>query len=355
MNAPRPLVVAINAVLLSGLASQATAAVVTGLVYTPITPCRIVDTRVTGTPFAAKETRAFSTNGAATQGGGACTVYSGTIPAALSLNVTVDATSLGIPTQYGYLNLLPQNGTNTSWMNFVGGQTVANAGVASINQADGSFSIKSQNPANVVVDVFGYFSQGPAGATGVTGAQGNTGPTGATGLQGLQGPQGVTGATGATGVGVTGAAGATGASVGALDFADFFALMPPDNAATVAVGGNVQFPQDGPTSASTQITRTGPSTFNLGPIGMYQVQFQVSVSEAGQLELSLNSVDLSYTVVGRATGTSQIVGMAIVQTTSINSILSVRNPAGNATALTITPLAGGSNLVSAHLVITRLQ
>jgi Na+-driven multidrug efflux pump len=39
-----------------------------------------------------------------------------------------------------------------------------------------------------------------------------------------------------------------------------------------------------------------------------------------------------------ATGTSQIVGMAIVATTAVNSVPTVRNPAGNATALTITPL-----------------
>ena len=58
--------------------------------------------------------------------------------------------------------------------------------------------------------------------------------------------------------------------------------------------------------------------------------------------------------VGRATGTSQIVGMAIVTTTTINSILTVRNPAGNAAALTITPLAGGTRPVSAHLVITQI-
>ena len=144
-----------------------------------------------------------------------------------------------------------------------------------------------------------------------------------------------------------------GLAEGVLAFADFFALMPPDNAATVAPGTDVSFPQDGPTSG-TAIARTGPSTFNLAEIGTYQVLFQVSVTEAGQLILTLNGADLAYTVVGRATGTSQIVGMALVQTTVINSILTVRNPAGNATALTITPLAGGTRPVSAHLVITRL-
>ncbi|WP_283657563.1 hypothetical protein [Paenibacillus sp. RC343] len=137
------------------------------------------------------------------------------------------------------------------------------------------------------------------------------------------------------------------------DLQIFFALMPPDNAATVAPGTDVSFPQNGPTSGTT-ITRTGPSSFNLAAIGTYQVLSQVSVTEAGQLILTLNGADLAYTVVGRATGTSQIVEMAIVQTTVINSILTVRNPAGNSTALTITPLAGGTRPVSAHLVITQL-
>uniref|UniRef100_UPI000AE0803F collagen-like protein n=1 Tax=Paenibacillus sp. O199 TaxID=1643925 RepID=UPI000AE0803F len=198
---------------------------------------------------------------------------------------------------------------------------------------------------------------GPAGPTGVTGAAGVAGPagaTGATGAAGLAGPAGATGATGVAGVaGPTGVTGATGAVGGVLGFADFFALMPPDNAATVAPGTDVSFPQDGPTSGTT-ITRTGPSTFNLAAIGTYLVLFQGSMNEAGQLMLTLNGADLSSSVVGRATGTSQMPGMAIVQTTVINTILTVRNPAGESTALTMTPLAGGTRPVSAHLVITQL-
>ena len=95
--------------------------------------------------------------------------------------------------------------------------------------------------------------------------------------------------------------------------------------------------------------------FKLSAVGTYQVMFQVSVNEPGQLDLTLNGVDLGYTVVGRATGTSQIVGMSLVTTTVTNSILTVRNPAGNSTALTITPLAGGTSSVSAHLVVTQIQ
>jgi hypothetical protein len=130
--------------------------------------------------------------------------------------------------------------------------------------------------------------------------------------------------------------------------------MPPNNAATVAVGADVEFPQDGPTTA-TEITRSGPSAFNLATIGTYRVAFQVSVDEPGQLILTLNGADLAYTVVGRATGTSQITATTLVTTTVVNSVLTVRNPAGNSTALTITPLAGGTRPVSATLLIERVK
>ena len=130
--------------------------------------------------------------------------------------------------------------------------------------------------------------------------------------------------------------------------------MPPDNAATVAPGTDVSFPQDGPNSGA-DISRSGASTFNLGLIGTYQVLFQVGVTEAGQLVLTLNGAELDYTVVGRAAGTSQIIGIAIITTTTTNSVLTVRNPADNAVALTITPTAGGTEPVSAHLVITQIQ
>jgi len=129
--------------------------------------------------------------------------------------------------------------------------------------------------------------------------------------------------------------------------------MPGDNAATIAVGAAVLFPQDG--ESDGVITSPTDSEFNLPDIGTYQVFFQVSVSEAGQLVLGLNGVEIPRTMVGRASVTTQIVGMSIIKTTIINSLLTVRNPAANGAALTITPLAGGANSVSANLVIMRIK
>lgn len=137
------------------------------------------------------------------------------------------------------------------------------------------------------------------------------------------------------------------------NFADFYALMPPDNASTVAIGADVSFPEDGPAS-DTGITRTNDSTFKLAEAGTYLVLFEVGVTGSGQLVLTLNDEEVPYTVVGCATGTSQIVGMSIVTTTTENTILSVRNPESNTTALTITLAAGGNDAVSAHLIILQL-
>ena len=195
---------------------------------------------------------------------------------------------------------------------------------------------------------------GPQGPEGVAGPIGPQGPAGEAGPVGPQGPAGETGPVGPQGpAGETGPVGPQGPAGGILNYADFFALMPPDNSATVAPGTDVSFPQDGPNSGSG-IARSGPSSFNLAQIGTYLVLFQVSVTEAGQLILTVNGEDLAYTVAGRATGTSQIVGMAIVETTVTGSVLTVRNPEGTAAALTITPLAGGTRPVSAHLIITQI-
>ena len=190
--------------------------------------------------------------------------------------------------------------------------------------------------------------QGPIGETGPQGPSGATGPIGPQGLQGEPGPAGPVGPQG-----LQGEPGPAGPAGGLLGYADFYALMPGDNAAPVAAGADVAFPQDGPVSG-TGITRLTADQFNLTNIGTYQIFFQVSVTEAGQLMLTLDGTPLPYTVVGRTTGASQIVGMAIVQTTLENSVITVRNPAESASALTITPVAGGSLPVSAHLTILQV-
>jgi hypothetical protein len=132
--------------------------------------------------------------------------------------------------------------------------------------------------------------------------------------------------------------------------------MPLDNGATVAPGSAVSFPKNGPTTKV--ITRSSPTEFVLPNKGTYRVAFSVSIDEAGQLVLALEPgtgwTELPYTVYGRATGTTEISGEALVTTPAANSLLALRNPAGNAAALTITPFAGGTHPVVASIVIQQL-
>jgi hypothetical protein len=203
---------------------------------------------------------------------------------------------------------------------------------------------------------------GPIGLPGLLGPVGPIGPIGPIGLPGLLGPVGPIGPIGLTGLtGVAGPIGPTGpigpigltGPSGVFSGADFFALMPGDNTATIAPGTDVQFPQNGPTFG-LDINRLTPSTFSLLSVGIYQVSFQVSITESGQLCVVINAGQNASTVVGRATGTSQIVGLFLIQTIVPNTILSIRNPLGEASALSITTIAGGTNPVSAHLLITRV-
>jgi hypothetical protein len=133
--------------------------------------------------------------------------------------------------------------------------------------------------------------------------------------------------------------------------------MPGDNAATVADGAPVLFPQDGP--AAVGITRLSPSQFVLAIPGIYRVFWQVSVDEPGQLMLDLDEGGgpalIANSVAGRAAPTAQIVNQVLITTTVPDAVLRVINPPGNPAALTITPIAGGTHAVSAWLTIEQMS
>ncbi|MBR5515684.1 MAG: collagen-like protein [Clostridia bacterium] len=209
--------------------------------------------------------------------------------------------------------------------------------------------------------------QGPQGEPGPQGATGATGPAGPQGPQGEPGPQGETGATGPAGpqgpqgepgpqgeTGATGPAGPQGPAGELLGFADFYALMPPDNEDPISEGEDVSLPQDGPSSA-TSIVRTDDTSFTLTEVGVYQIIFNATVAGTAQLILTLNGTELPYTVAGKSGGINEIVINTLVETTTPNSVLTVRNPEETGNPITLTSTAGGDRPVSAHLVIIQLQ
>jgi hypothetical protein len=143
---------------------------------------------------------------------------------------------------------------------------------------------------------------------------------------------------------------ASGSSSSGELYSHFFALMPGDNAATIAQNAPILFPQDGPSNGAA--TRLTSSTFNLPTIGTYEVTWQASITEGAQLQLAIGGTGLADTVVSRTVGDTQLVGSVLITTSITNSVLSVINPSGNATALTMTPADGAlTHSISATLTI----
>jgi hypothetical protein len=197
--------------------------------------------------------------------------------------------------------------------------------------------------------------KGPVGGigrpgSGARGPTGVAGPTGSAGSTGATGPAGTTGPTGSTGP--TGATGATG-PVRTPEYAYIYDLSPSDLTATVPVGGDVPFSIANNTKTAG-ITYTADGKITIATAGVYRIEFMASVDNAGQLELTQNGAELASTVYGRATGTTQIIGQAIL-TVAQHDVITLRNPTGNTTALTFSSAAGGSHpSVSASIVIEQL-
>jgi hypothetical protein len=118
-------------------------------------------------------------------------------------------------------------------------------------------------------------------------------------------------------------------------------------------GGSVPFAQTGPASG---IVRSGinGTDFVLPDAGVYEITWQVPIAQAGALDLALNGTELPETVVGRDTGTTQIVGNVLINA-SASSVLNVRVPSSNPSALTTTFVVSGGSFVTGSLVIKRIK
>jgi hypothetical protein len=158
---------------LSGLAITATLCPVcpsmaqtTGLLYTPITPCRIVDTRLAGATLVNGVPRAFKVNA-----GGPTTNYSGQGGSSTGCGIPTDAKSVFFnfvavsPTFSGNLQAWPVGTTipTASTVNFTSfpGLDIANGiavPVCTASCSSGDLNVQVNNAnAQLVVDVVGYF------------------------------------------------------------------------------------------------------------------------------------------------------------------------------------------------------
>ena len=137
------------------------------VVYTPVTPCRIIDTRNAVGALQINEIRTedgFNAASFAAQGGAAsnCGIPNGV--SALTLNVVAVQ-----PSGLGHLTLWPANAAepNASTINFDPTTiTIANGTIVPVDSANNNrFNVKSVAHVDLVADVLGYFA--PPVATAV--------------------------------------------------------------------------------------------------------------------------------------------------------------------------------------------
>jgi hypothetical protein len=151
-----------SAATLASLASPSS-----NLVYTVITPCRIIDTRVAGGKLQANTVRSFHASrpgGNFTDQGGSdtdCGIPAN--PAAVVMNVVTVH-----PDAQGYITLFPYGVTQplSATVNNVVGTDVGNETIVKLTVGDyADFSAYSFAGTNMVADAVGYFAAGDAGST----------------------------------------------------------------------------------------------------------------------------------------------------------------------------------------------
>ncbi|HMF10301.1 MAG TPA: hypothetical protein VKJ00_14275, partial [Thermoanaerobaculia bacterium] len=121
--------------------------------FVPVTPCRIVDTRgATGT-FGAPSLSAGSPRSFPLPAGPCAGIPAGV--GAYSLNVTATNT-LGP----GFFKIFPQGGASpvVSTLNYVAGQTVANAAIVPAGTGGGITVAAGVSGADLIIDINGYYS-----------------------------------------------------------------------------------------------------------------------------------------------------------------------------------------------------
>ena len=147
---------------ISGPGSPATAAVVTRptSTFVPVTPCRVVDTRLRGGRLADREQRTFAVSGGgsafAAQGGkaGGCGIPAGAVAVEAAVTA-VDPSGSGFARAWPVGRPMP----NATFLNIAAGRSRTNTGALSLATA-GSKHLALRNfgsTAHYVIDVQGYY------------------------------------------------------------------------------------------------------------------------------------------------------------------------------------------------------
>jgi len=159
-----------SSVVLAKPAGKALGDVGADVVYTPVTPCRIVDTRSgAGGTLNAGDTRHWlAANPSGTfvaQGGSATNCGIGVKPAAVLVNLTVANTQSGPAFLVGYpFNQARPNAASLNWV--AAGTQLANAIILPLCTGGGctsDWSLYASSGTELIVDVMGYFAKPTGG------------------------------------------------------------------------------------------------------------------------------------------------------------------------------------------------
>ena len=173
------------------ISANALGSLTSDLVYTPVTPCRIIDTRLGVAPakLGPNSGRNFgiSSSNYSAQGGQAASCGIPVGVSAVAINVISTGQVVSLPLQTGYGNLkVTETGAavpTAGFLNFQPGINTANAGiskVALVSSTQGLFLYSAGSASDAVVDIMGYFTS-PSGsqAASTEGAGGITFPAAA--------------------------------------------------------------------------------------------------------------------------------------------------------------------------------
>ncbi len=130
-----------------------------------------------------------------------------------------------------------------------------------------------------------------------------------------------------------------------------------DNPSAIAPGDAINFPSPAINPYGTIQRVPGSSTqFTLPADSIFEIIFQVVVSNTGSLVILLNSTELLYSVVGKP-GSGSIVGTTIISTAAgTPSILSINNPSSASSSINVDEATGAlTEPLSCHLIIKQLK
>lgn len=181
------------------------------LVYTPITPCRIADSRIVGGPISANGSRSFvsfTSTDFTSQGGDATNCGLPANVSAVSVNVAAVNPSIN-----GYFTAYPSNETRplASSLNYITGVVTSSESIFRLCRpgCPTQFTVFSFAQSDIVIDVNGYFAEPEATALDCTVAQqtGNLDLLGGLQMRSVSCPAGYTatggGCGGPLGIGVS--------------------------------------------------------------------------------------------------------------------------------------------------------